>query len=371
MSSLPEPIHTCPLCGHLRPRVIFQLATDLIHKCPSCTLQFAHTPPVGSAAELYTAGYFSGEAETGGYQDYRGEYVSHHETFQRRLVAAENRLGHKGMLLDYGCALGHLGHAARGLGWDVIITDISFAAVQRAVAEFNLLGFVSDLAYPPLKPAAFDLITLYDVIEHIPEPKSILSALSGLLKQDGLLHVTTPDVGSISAHLLGKRWYHYKPREHLYYFNRATLPRIIESCGMKVVNVRSAPSHMTLHDILVRLRVYSEPVATFALQATRLLGLWDQVIKIHIGEMQAWATLAPHPSTAEPLKEAPTFPKGERRSLHRLAAFIACPDCRGDLVPEARDTCLRCQSCNQTYEVRDRVPILLPKRQKGILAPAA
>lgn len=370
MTSLPEPHHRCPLCGHLRPRALFKLESDLIYKCPSCTLQFADTPGA-DPGEIYNAGYFSGEAETGGYLDYRGEYLSHSETFQRRLVAAEHRLGHKGVLLDYGCALGHLGHAARGLGWDVVVTDISFAAVQRAVSEFNLLGFVSDLAHPPLKPAAFDLITLYDVIEHVADPGAILTALSGLLKGEGLLHVTTPNVSSLSAHLLGHRWYHYKPREHLFYFNRGTIRRMLESCGLKVVDVSSAPVHMTFYDILVRLRFYSRKVADFVLGVTNLLGLRNQLVKVHIGEMQAWAKLAPRPSTAAPLVAAPVFPEGERRALHRLVAFVACPDCRGDLVPESRDTCLRCKSCHETYEVRDRVPILLPKTRKGIQAPAA
>ncbi|MCM2282172.1 MAG: methyltransferase domain-containing protein, partial [Bdellovibrionaceae bacterium] len=309
--------------------------------------------------ELYNGGYFSGAAGDGGYMNYQAEYLSHAETFRARLQDAEKQLGRQGRLLDYGCAYGHLGHVAAQSGWDVVATDIAFEAVHRAVHEYGLAGFVSDLAQPPLKKGAFDLVTLYDVIEHVQEPKSIISALSGLLTSDGFLHVTTPDVSSLSAHVLGRRWYHFKPREHLLYFSRRTLRRLLESCGMQVRRMRSAPSRMTIHDILIRLRRYSQVGANAMLAIARWLRIERRVLTIHIGEMQAWA----NPRQAVGRRAPPALCLGARKGsvVQRLLDVLCCPSCGGDLRSAKNETLLTCSSCPETFEVRNQIPILLPK----------
>lgn len=316
---------------------------------------------------MYNDGYFSGQAGDGGYLDYQSEYLSHSETFRRRLRGVATRFHGKGRLLDFGCAYGHLGHVAAQEGWDVVVADVAYEAVRRAVHDYGLAGFVGDLSKPPLKTGAFDLVTLYDVIEHVREPKSIIRSLGALLSGRGILHVTTPDVDSVSARLMGRRWYHYKPQEHLLYFGRRTLRHLLEGCGMRVEGMASAPSHMTVHDILIRLRRYSRLGANLLLTIARLLRLESRVVKIHIGEMQAWASpIAPVSRPVPPAlcssgrgggQEFPQSP------VRRLLSVLACPDCQGDLNCDVAETMLACSRCARVYEIRDRVPILLPKSE--------
>lgn len=346
----------CPHCESRERVFLFQLAADKVVRCKYCDLTYSISPPV-EGTSFYDSGYFTGQSGETGYQNYQVEYLSHSETFLRRLRNSEAKLGGKGRLLDYGCAYGHLGHVAAREGWDVVATDISYEAVHRAVHDYGLAGFVSDLSRPPLKKHAFDLVTLFDVIEHVRAPKGIISTLNSLLSSQGLLHVTTPDVDSVSAHLLGAKWYHYKPQEHLLYFNRKTLRSLLESCGMQVTEMRSAPSHMTIHDILIRLRRYSNFGAKLMLSIAKFLAVENRVVKIHIGEMQAWAKSTTNTAASKPVLKSEAHSKSV---VGRLLPLLACPVCACDLAANKDESQLSCAGCREIYEVRKQIPILLP-----------
>lgn len=247
-------------------------------------------PPLGgSAAQIYGEGYFSGEGKLTGYPDYAGEFESHRATFADRLRVAEQRLGRPGRVLDVGCALGHLAKTACDLGWDVYATDISRFAVARTRADYGIKVFVSDPCRAAVAAGSMDLITLYDVIEHLPDPQALLRQLAPLLRQRGWLHITTPNVASLSARVMGKRWYHCKAREHLLYFSPRTLTQTLQDSGFDVVEVGRAPSRMSVDGILRRLRRYAPVAAGTAMRIARQLGWSDQIVRVHIGECQAWA----------------------------------------------------------------------------------
>lgn len=318
--------------------------------CPQCDLVYAISPPVDNF-QLYNQDYFGGENTHAGYANYAAEFKSHQETFSRRLLEAEFRLGKKGRLLDYGCAFGHLGKTAKNQGWDVLATDISYDAIRVAKDQHGLEAFVSDLTQPPVKEQAFDLVTLYDVIEHLPDPHLVLEKIRPAIKNHGLLHITTPDVTSWSARLMGKSWYHYKAQEHLLYFSPKTLRDVLVRSGFEVIEVRSAPSHMTVYDVLVRLKVYSEFLTNLALGFLGFFGLQNKVVKIHIGEMQAWA---------RPTQSAAASSSSPSKSV------LCCPDCKGELQSSAKE--LTCQSCDAIYAIEKGVPVLLPSKKRTATA---
>lgn len=348
------------MCDGRSARSLFTLDRDNIVKCADCDLVYAVSPLIPNN-ELYTGSYFNTEATQTGYQDYRAGWNSHYATFSRRLKEAEARLCQKGLLLDYGCAFGHLGKTATARGWTVIATDISFDAVKIAAEEHGLLAFVSDLSRPPLRPGLFDLVTLYDVIEHVRQPIPILQSLARLLKPQGRLHLTTPDVGSLSARALRTKWYHYKPREHLLYFDRRTLRSTLESCGFKTESIQSAPSLMATKDVLLRLRRYSRRLADFALRIASIFGLSERIIDIPIGEMEAWASPLTH-HEARPIRPMICQPSSPTR-MELLLQVIACPICEGDLREKLPVHSLECETCGANYEIRQGIPILLPPQE--------
>jgi SAM-dependent methyltransferase len=88
----------------------------------------------------------------------------------------------------------------------------------------------------PLGPESFDLITLWDVIEHVPDPQQLLGCVRSLLRPDGKLLLETQNVRSLWARLLGRRWHHYKHAEHLYHFDPDTIARLLAACGFKLLH---------------------------------------------------------------------------------------------------------------------------------------
>ena len=95
---------------------------------------------------------------------------------------------------------------------------------------------------------AFDLVALWDVVEHVPDPKALLREAVGYLVPGGHLILETQNVESVFARLLGARWHQYKHLEHLYHFSSTTLRRLLEEAGLEVVHetARFGGKHVSL-----------------------------------------------------------------------------------------------------------------------------
>jgi SAM-dependent methyltransferase len=96
------------------------------------------------------------------------------------------------------------------------------------------LGTLADAPWPP---GSFDLITLWDVVEHLPDPVAALGRARELLRPGGLLLIETQNVESRFAHLLGRRWQHFKQAEHLWHFSPATLARLLRVAGFAPIEM--------------------------------------------------------------------------------------------------------------------------------------
>ena len=103
----------------------------------------------------------------------------------------------------------------------------------------------------------FDAITLFDVIEHLPDPRAALHRCRRYLKSGGHLFITTPDTGALVARLLGSHWYYIDIVEHISLFSAASLTRLIEACGFRVAERRTFGRTYRLSYIERRLRQVS------------------------------------------------------------------------------------------------------------------
>jgi SAM-dependent methyltransferase len=218
-------------------------------RCLSCGLVRQLTRPV-SASALYGGDYYVTDHPKGGYAITFSTRGINHKTFRRRLRAIESRYGRCGRLLDVGCALGDFVLEAGRSGWDSEGVEIStFAAEQaRKRGASVMTGDLADLALPA---ARYDVVTLYDVIEHLFDPNAVLREIARLLKPGGLLHIVTPNVGGIQARVLGCYWYHYKPGEHLYYFDPGTLRRVLETNCLEWDGWGRSGSHVTFSYLFI------------------------------------------------------------------------------------------------------------------------
>ena len=113
--------------------------------------------------------------------------------------------GNERKVLDVGCAAGFFIDEACKRGWDVTGLDVSSFATQYVQEQFGHTAYnTSLLDADGLENEDYSLITMWDVIEHVPNPNANIERASELLHSGGYIAMITPDVGSLVAHLTGE-----------------------------------------------------------------------------------------------------------------------------------------------------------------------
>ena len=199
----------------------------------------------------------------------------------------------KGRILDVGCAMGFFVDVAEDAGWSAYGLDISEHAVERARVRHG--DRVERGTFPEANPPAdeFDAITMWDYLEHTQNPRQELSRALDLLSEGGLLALTTPDVRTWPAKIMGHRWMHLKPQEHLFYFSRRTLRRLLEEAGFSVLDIRSAGKFVSLELLLRRLRPYLPPMGPLVAQLLKIKRLTE--VSLYIDSLDNILVLAEKP----------------------------------------------------------------------------
>jgi SAM-dependent methyltransferase len=144
----------------------------------------------------------------------------------------------RGRLLDVGAASGILLEQGVALGYDCEGVEPSKAL--SAIASRNGQKVHLGILPHPDVSGKYDVITLVDVIEHIPNPVQLLRDIAAHLKPTGFGVLTTPNEQSLVAKLLGGRWWHYRIA-HIGYFNLKTIKLALSQAGLEVVSVSSPP----------------------------------------------------------------------------------------------------------------------------------
>jgi 2-polyprenyl-3-methyl-5-hydroxy-6-metoxy-1,4-benzoquinol methylase len=198
----------------------------------SCKLTFVY--PVPDATEVYDEGYFTGASECMGYANYDEDKKPMVPTFEKYLKRIA-RLTNGKRLLDVGAATGFFLEIAKREGFEVAGVEISsFAAeVGRKKGIPMTTGTLADVP----ATSQFDVITAFDVLEHVGDPEALCKEAHALLAPGGLFIINTPDIGSVYAQLLGKRWNLIIPPEHLFYFSGKTVTTLLTKTGFEVVEI--------------------------------------------------------------------------------------------------------------------------------------
>jgi len=192
----------------------------------------------------------------------------------RKIVEAISKYQPSGYLLDIGAATGILMEQAIKMGYTCEGVEPSKALTQLARAagiEIHLGVFPN----PKLKES-YDLITLIDVIEHVPEPVELLKNIGAHLKPDGYGVLTTPNVSSLVARILGRRWWHFRIA-HIGYFNRATIELALEKAGLESVEITSPSWYFTYQYAHERAMNYLPKLLRF--KAPRMF--WNKTVKVN------------------------------------------------------------------------------------------
>jgi 2-polyprenyl-3-methyl-5-hydroxy-6-metoxy-1,4-benzoquinol methylase len=175
-------------------------------------------------------------------------------------------------LLDCGAATGFLLDVARELGYDpygLELSEFGAGEIARKLGPDHVYcGELPAATFPGVVPGAFQVITMCDYIEHVRDPRQTLSIARTWLADRGVLAITTPDAGSPSRRVLGTGWTHYKI-EHLFYFNRRNLARLLADVGFSSVRFYPLWKSLTLDYIGHQFEVYPHPALTPVARALR------------------------------------------------------------------------------------------------------
>lgn len=240
-SSAPD---ACLICGD-HPVFFAEKDGYDFWRSPGCGLLFVWPYISQPPTEIYQSDYFEGAAGGFGYVDYDLEKSSHDSMFTETLERLKTLTQGTGGLLDIGAATGYFVGVAQRSGWNAQGIDVSSHSVAMAKAkglrvdEATIENFDAPLG-------SFDAITMWDVIEHLPDPVSALRKSRELLKEEGILAINTPDGRSLWARMFGKRWHSLVPPEHIFIFNRQALSLALHANGFEVIESANPIKRFTL-----------------------------------------------------------------------------------------------------------------------------
>lgn len=228
---------------------------DQVVRCRGCSMQFVNPRP---NPELIIESYSA--AEDPKFVAQNEERIHTFEKFLRRVLAEMNWPDGAGRrFLDVGCAGGASLVAARNLKFQP-----SGVEPSRWMADFGRRTYNVDIQDGILEPGrfapgTFDIITTWDVLEHVPDPNALIQLIRDLLKPGGLYVLTYPDAGSLPARLLGDKWPFWLS-VHLLYYDRATIRRQLEKLHFEVMRIEPYDQTLKLGYVLERATPYVPPV---------------------------------------------------------------------------------------------------------------
>ena len=303
MSEPTRPLETvpCNLCGSTDLETVYDAREDLernhdlahtfrassdellsqpLVRCRRCSLLFVN-PRIARRAML--DGYAAGADPV-----YVSQMDARVRTFARTIARIDDLYPGKGRLLDVGTAAGAFLKAASDAGWEVTGIEPNAWLADWGRKRYGVTIHVGSLDDVALPEAAFDVVTLWDVIEHTPDPLHVLVRVRRLLKPGGLLIVNYPDIGSWIARAMGRKW-PFLSSVHLYYFTRATMRAALDRAGFDTVDVRPHFQRLKLDYIVSRGSVVSPGLSRACTRIVSALRVGSREVPYWLGQTFAAA----------------------------------------------------------------------------------
>lgn len=245
----------CPLCGK-GGRLVYAGIEDVLYGCPgkwdivacedmACGLYWLSPMPLGKNIEAAYLNYYThGESAVSmPFPERLANWLFQRlDRVNERLLGLGDeriRFAHAyldetppGRLLDVGCGSGLFLKKMQSLGWTVEGTDFD-PEVLAVLSSSGIKVSIGELADIGHQSASFDAITLRHVIEHVENPVDLLKECWRLLKPQGRLILTTPNIASYGHCIYRNKWRGLEPPRHLHLFSIVSLGRVAESAGIK------------------------------------------------------------------------------------------------------------------------------------------
>jgi len=273
----------CPGCLNGRTKLHVIKNCYPIQRCLDCELLFVHPQPSKEEiGKLYSASYFSRGNKYVVALDSRQDPNWLNDQSKVQLV---KRWCSGGNLLDIGCALGGFLGVAKEHGFAVEGVEIGEYAAEQARDRFHIKVINGDIYSANLAPESYDVITMWDVIEHLTDPDLALEKITTALRPRGYVAFSTGDVSSAWARITGKHWQLLTPPQHLYFFSPASVSRLLKRHDLSVREIQHERKWVTVAFVLFKAQEsfgsIIKPVAT----VLRWTGLQKAKMSINLGDI--------------------------------------------------------------------------------------
>jgi len=226
----------CPICGqndvadyiHAPDRLHGRQQEYSLVRCANCSLVWLHDPPKPEdMGAHYTAAYDRFIAGAG----------EHAEARWRGRQANLTKYKQAGALLDLGCSSGSFLGSMRGDSWKLFGIEMSRESAKVAEAKTGAEVFVGEILDAPFKSDMFDVITCFDVLEHLYEPQRVMKKVADWLKPGGIFYVQVPNIDSAEARVFGRYWQGLELPRHLFHYSPKSLRTLGSMAGLSEVSI--------------------------------------------------------------------------------------------------------------------------------------
>ncbi|UCD98416.1 MAG: class I SAM-dependent methyltransferase [Chloroflexota bacterium] len=226
----------CDLCGADAPEILFTRKDRFTNQdfqfvtCTNCGLIYLQYRPSQEELDLhyphdYEAYYLLEEGSEGVNQWHLRRMLN------LQLAFVEQYSNNKGRLLDIGAATGNFMKNAHDHGWEVLGIEPIEKAANIAREYYHLEVITGTLETAALESSSFDVACMWDVLEHVPSPRQTLAGCFDLLKPNGLLVFSIPNLKSFDRYLFGENWIGWDAPRHFNMFTEDTLKQLLDTSG--------------------------------------------------------------------------------------------------------------------------------------------
>lgn len=210
-------------------------------KCKYCNFVkaqdiFFKTDPT----KIYLNNYY----EEGDYLDYKKEKSALQMNFRNRIQTLR-KYKKRGKLLEIGCAYGYfLEIAAKYFKTEGL--ELNKEIIDKVIKINNIKTTYNDFLKTSFKRNSYDVVCMFDVIEHLKRPREYVIKINNLLKHNGILVIETGNIDSTLAKIQKDKWRLVKPPLHLHYFSKKSISKLLNSNGFEVIKMSDVSFYRTL-----------------------------------------------------------------------------------------------------------------------------
>lgn len=298
---------SCPICGQQKTREIFRpkVSPGPVSKCINCGMVYVarienldalifdgpvkygrNDPKVNTSTNLVDV---CNSWEFKHLPDKEIEMPAlRHDAMDalKRVGLHTNQTCSDRIILDFGSGWGFFLAVAKELGWTTYGLEPLPASAVYARATFGLNITTDTLHEDTFQPDFFDVITAFQVFEHLPNPQEDIQYLCRMLRESGIVLIEVPNFKTWSLRIMKSRHRHFV-EDHINFFSIETLDQLLVNNGFRVIDHFHSTRHVSVRHLVNRwFRQYLPvPVADLLQRSLQKTSLWEHTIGLNIGDI--------------------------------------------------------------------------------------